>query len=41
MFFKTTDNVELFYETFGSKEDIPVVLVHGFGAEHKMWLPQI
>jgi len=41
MILKTSDGIELFYETYGEKEDTPIVLVHGLGAEHNMWLPQI
>lgn len=41
MFIKTTDGLEIFYETYGEKGNIPIVLVHGFGADHNMWKPQI
>lgn len=41
MIFKTSDGIELFYETYGKNKNIPIVLVHGLGAEHNMWLPQI
>ena len=41
MILKTSDGIELFYETYGEKENTPIVLVHGLGAEHNMWLPQI
>jgi len=38
---RASDGTELFYETYGEKGNIPTVLVHGLGAEHNMWLPQI
>jgi len=38
---KSSDGIELFYETYGDKGNTPIVLVHGLGAEHNMWLPQI
>jgi 3-oxoadipate enol-lactonase len=38
---KTSDGIELFYEIYGEKRNTPIVLVHGLGAEHNMWLPQI
>ncbi len=41
MILKTSDGIELFYETYGENENTPTVLVHGLGAEHNMWLPQI
>lgn len=41
MILKTPDGIELFYETHGEKGNSPVVLVHGLGAEHRMWQPQI
>ena len=37
----TTDNIELHYSTFGKKNNIPVVLIHGLGADRYMWQPQI
>lgn len=41
MTFKTSDGTVLHYKTAGEKEDMPVVLIHGLGADHNMWLPQI
>ncbi len=41
MILKTSGGIELFYEIYGEKGNTPVVLVHGLGAEHNMWLPQI
>ena len=41
MILQTPDGIELFYETYGEKGNTPVVLVHGAGADNKMWLPQI
>ncbi len=41
MILKTPDGIELFYETYGEKGNAPVILVHGAGADHEMWLPQI
>ncbi|MCK4388458.1 MAG: alpha/beta hydrolase [Dehalococcoidia bacterium] len=41
MTLETSDGIELFYETHGEKEDSPVILVHGLGADHRMWQPQI
>ncbi|MCF8358916.1 MAG: alpha/beta hydrolase [Prolixibacteraceae bacterium] len=37
----TTDNIELHYSTFGEKNNTPVVLIHGLGADLYMWKPQI
>ena len=37
----TTDNISLHYSTFGKKNDTPVVLIHGLGADQNMWKPQI
>lgn len=41
MKFKTSDKVDLFYMTYGDKAQEPVVLIHGLGADHEMWKPQI
>lgn len=41
MILKTSDGIELFYEIYGEKRNTPIVLVHGLGADHNMWLPQI
>ncbi len=41
MKFKTSDNVDLYYKTYGDKADEPIVLIHGLGADHEMWKPQI
>lgn len=38
---KTTDNISLHYSTFGEKNNTPVVLIHGLGADQNMWKPQI
>ncbi|TFH34859.1 MAG: alpha/beta fold hydrolase [Dehalococcoidia bacterium] len=40
MTLETLDGVKLFYETHGEKGNAPVVLVHGLGADHRMWQPQ-
>ena len=41
MKFKTSDKVDLFYMTYGDKSHEPIVLIHGLGADHEMWKPQI
>ena len=41
MKFKTSDEVDMFYMTYGDKAREPVVLIHGLGADHEMWKPQI
>ncbi|MGC9342005.1 MAG: alpha/beta fold hydrolase [Bacteroidales bacterium] len=41
MKFKTRDEVDLFYMTYGDKTEEPIVLIHGLGADHEMWKPQI
>ncbi|MBS3765632.1 alpha/beta fold hydrolase [Candidatus Bipolaricaulota bacterium] len=38
---KTSDGIELYYETYGDEDDKPLVLAHGLGAEGGMWRPQI
>jgi len=37
---QTTDNIELHYSTFGDKNNIPMVLIHGLGADRYMWQAQ-
>lgn len=37
---QTTDNIELNYSTFGEKNNKPLVLIHGLGADLNMWKPQ-
>jgi len=39
--FKTSDQLSLYYETHGDLSAPPVVLIHGIGADHRMWEPQI
>ena len=38
---KTTDNIGLHYSTFGDKDNTPMILIHGLGADRYMWKPQI
>ena len=38
---KTTDQLSLYCETRGDPTSPPIMLVHGIGADHKMWKPQI
>ena len=35
------DGLSLHYECYGDKAATPLLLVHGIGADHDMWLPQI
>jgi 3-oxoadipate enol-lactonase len=37
----TPDGTEIYYETHGDPEGVPVVLIHGLGADHSMWDCQI
>jgi 3-oxoadipate enol-lactonase len=41
MHFKTFDELSLYYEVHGSPANPPVILIHGIGADHAMWQPQI
>lgn len=36
----TSDGQTIFYETYGDRDGLPVLLLHGLGAEHQMWGPQ-
>lgn len=40
MFFTTPDNLNLFYETVGDPAHPTLLLIHGLGADHRMWQPQ-
>lgn len=37
----TRDGVDLAYEIAGDPADDPVLLLHGLGADHDKWKPQI
>jgi 3-oxoadipate enol-lactonase len=41
MIFKTSDALSLYYEVHGNPEKTPILLIHGIGADHDMWKPQI
>ena len=41
MKFKTSDGGDIHFITAGKKGDNPVVIIHGLGADHTMWSPQI
>jgi 3-oxoadipate enol-lactonase len=41
MYFTTPDNIQLFYKTNGNTENPAILLIHGLGADHQMWRPQI
>ncbi len=38
---KTSDNIVLNFETYGRESGKALVLLHGLGADYKMWSPQI
>ena len=38
---QTSDGLDLFYETAGDQNRPPVLLLHGLGADHQMWCPQL
>ncbi len=40
MFFKNSENLSLHYQCYGDRNGPPLVLIHGIGADHDMWLPQ-
>jgi 3-oxoadipate enol-lactonase len=41
MIIETSDSITLFFETFGDEANDPVLLIHGLGADHQMWQPQL
>ncbi len=41
MTFTTSDSVPLFFQTFGDKDNPAILLIHGLGADGRMWEPQI
>lgn len=41
MIVQTSHKLDLFYETYGDKSAPAVLLLHGLGADHRMWEPQI
>jgi len=41
MRFTASDGISLYYETYGEPTSTPVMLIHGIGADHNMWKPQL
>jgi pimeloyl-ACP methyl ester carboxylesterase len=41
MYFKSKDGSKIYYETHGNKENPTILMLHGIGADHDMWEPQI
>ena len=41
MVIENRDGIETYYEAFGDPEGEAIVLLHGLGADHAMWEPQI
>jgi 3-oxoadipate enol-lactonase len=41
MFFTTPDDLKLFYQTAGDPTHPALLLIHGLGADHRMWQPQL
>ncbi|MBN1313634.1 MAG: alpha/beta fold hydrolase, partial [Anaerolineae bacterium] len=41
MIIEASDKLSLYYETHGDPARPPVILIHGIGADHDMWKPQI
>lgn len=38
---ETSDKINFHFSTFGNKNNTPMVLIHGLGADRNMWSPQI
>ena len=41
MNYKSSDELTLYFECHGDPTALPVILIHGIGADHQMWKPQI
>ncbi len=41
MIIEKSDGTETFYRTYGDPTDEALVLLHGLGADHRMWQPQV
>ena len=41
MYFTTSDDTRLFYAIHGDQSRPAILLIHGLGADHQMWQPQI
>jgi 3-oxoadipate enol-lactonase len=41
MYLEKEKNIKIYYETYGSPENTPMVLIHGIGADHNMFKLQI
>lgn len=41
MEYHTADGHTLYYETYGEPDGEPILFLHGLGANHRMWVPQI
>jgi 3-oxoadipate enol-lactonase len=41
MEYHTADSQTLYYETYGEPDGDPFLFLHGLGADHRMWVPQV